>query len=42
MKDKIRFIGLDVHKETIMIAIAESQGGSCPFCFGVSVFSVIG
>ena len=30
MQDKVRFIGLDVHKETIMIAIAESQGGE-PF-----------
>ena len=30
MKDKVRFIGLDVHKETIMIVIAENQDGE-PF-----------
>jgi len=27
MKDKVRFVGLDVHEETILIAIAESQRG---------------
>ena len=26
MQNKVRFIGLDVHKETIMIAVAEPNG----------------
>jgi transposase len=27
MNSKVRFVGLDVHKETIVIAVAESEGG---------------
>ena len=37
MKEKVRFLGLDVHADTIAVAVAESEGevrslGTIPNC----------